>query len=268
MAITTIDQLAAGFTPPNAFFKNAVASLTAGRWHSLWSVDGRPSAGATPAATPGAVPDNTTAGALPYNLPVGGRLTYLARLAAAAGVPGTLLVYDRLCHVASINGGLVGAQTVNSAALTRPDANGNGVEAWVEYFAAAVGTSTVSISYTNSLGVSGRTSPAVTLPATIAAGTMIPLPLAAGDTGVRSVQTITHAGASGGTNVGVTLLRQIAQIPLPAANINTVANAIELGMPLIQERVSPQQGACIAFALLLQSTSAGPLYGQAVLAQG
>jgi len=268
MAITSVDQLVASLQAPVAIFKNTVTSLQTGRWQSLWLVDGFPGVGATPPATPGAIPDSTTAGALPYTLPVGGRLSYLAKLAAAAPIAGMLMVYDRLAHVASINGATAAAQTVNTPALTRPNANGDGVQAWVEYQAAAVGTSTVSISYTNSDGVAGRTSPNITIPTTVPAGMMLPLPLQAGDKGVRSVQTITHAGSSGGANVGVVLARRLAMIPINTANLGVIANYADLGMPQILERVSPAQGACIALALLTSTTSLGPLYAEAVLAQG
>jgi hypothetical protein len=127
--------------------------------------------------------------------------------------PGSSLpLFDRLVDHAGCVANVATAQTTNlpTAALTR-ETSGEGVWAFIEVYG-AIGstTTTVTISYTNQDGTAGRTS----LPQTIGgafrtgAQNLIPIPLQDGDTGVRSVQSMTLAATTGTAgNIGIVLAK-------------------------------------------------------------
>jgi hypothetical protein len=117
-----------------------------------------------------------------------------------------------------LSGTVTTAQTTNlpTAALTRYT-SGVGVMASLE-ITTAVGTTatTATVSYTNSAGVAGRTSPAVTFGGTNdrQASQVQLVPLQAGDVGVRSVESVTLAASTGTAGAfGVTLFRPLAALP-------------------------------------------------------
>lgn len=127
---------------------------------------------------------------------------------------GIFIVADRLSHQGGLDGTNTSAQTTNlpTTALTRYT-NGVGVMCAYEIYTAIGATSTtISGSYTNSDGVSGRTFKDMLIGATahLAVGTFRILPLQDGDLGVRSVESITLAGTTGTVgNFGITLFRPL-----------------------------------------------------------
>lgn len=161
--------------------------------------------------------DSSTSGCVGQNNTASGD-NYLIGIEAKFNRNAVFLIYDRLCHQAGLSGNVTGAQTTNlpTAALTRYT-SGEGVMMAVEVYT-SVGTtgSTLSVSYTNSSGTSGRTSPEVALSSaapnyTYAAGSFILIPLQSGDTGVRSVESVTLSVATGAAgNFGITLFKPLA----------------------------------------------------------
>ena len=92
----------------------------------------------------------------------------------------------------------------------------------------AIGTTatTVTIDYTNQAGTSGRVSTATLIGSNVTspAGSFLPIPLADGDTGVRSVQSVTLLATTGTAgNMGVVLYRPLQMIAL---------NDVQGAMPL------------------------------------
>jgi hypothetical protein len=201
------------------YMKNTALAGTfaSGDFVSLWTAIGQPGAGAAPAATPGAVPLSTTAGAIPFNNPAAGN-SYLAKFFATSPVPGVLMLYDRLVGVGALSATIATLQTIASAALTRPDANGVNAEVWIEA-TTAIGTtaSNLTITYTDNLGNTGHVSPATPMVVSKPIGWAMQVPLAAGDAGIRSV---TGVQLSAGMTTGafnVVLARRVATFPIPAA---------------------------------------------------
>lgn len=193
-------------TPETVWFQKvarvAGAAATvpiAGRPASLWRYDGInwPGGSASPATV--AAPDKTTTGALlGWTNPGGGREKHLVQAFATGLVAGTLVIYDRLLHIGSKSGTVTTAQTV-AGSLTR-NTGGVGNFAFIE-IDTIIGTTgtTVTMSYTNQAGTSGRTSPAVVIGGTgfREVSRVIMLPLQAGDTGIQSVQSVTLAATTG-----------------------------------------------------------------------
>lgn len=190
-----------------------------GRAFSTWAI--APGAGAAPAAA--AVPTRATAGA--FGQQNSANTQRLIRAVSSIGSSSgqrvaTLKVADRLSHQGGLSGTTTGAQTTNlpTAALTRYT-TGVGVFAAIEIYT-AVGATPVNLtaSYTNQAGTAGRTSPATAFGGTgfNEAGRLIILPLQTGDTGVRSVESVTldvSTGTAG--NFGVTLFRPVFTLPMP-----------------------------------------------------
>lgn len=136
----------------------------------------------------------------------------------------TVLLVDLLVAAANISANSTSAQTVNSAALTRYT-TGEGVRMILVVTTALGATaSNVTISYTNQAGTAGRSTGAIAMTASCAVNRTQPsttiffIPLQAGDTGVRSVQTITFSAAMGAGVLDLYLFKPLMIIPTIAAN--------------------------------------------------
>jgi hypothetical protein len=164
-----------------------------------------------------------------------GRLTFLgARINTSSFGAGGMLLVDLLNVSGGLSGIVTSAQTTNlpTAALTR-HTTGEGVMAGIVIYS-VVGTTatTVTISYTNSAGVSGRTSTATSFGGTgfREAAILIPIPLEAGDTGVQSIESVTVTATTGTAgNFGVCLFKPLAMISLESATGAMPLDAVSTG---------------------------------------
>lgn len=267
MAITTLDGLIAGMQYPREIIKAATPTLVVGRPHSLFYLAGVP--GAAVAPTPGLAGAALTsyAGQIPFTNPVSGN-SYLARLAGQATIAGQLLLCDRLWHNSGYTITSTGAKTVNSAAWPARSAdgtaNGEGVLLGVEISTATgSGTPTHTISYTNQSGTAGKT--ATNVVATVASsaiGAFYPIGLAAGDTGVRSVQTHTLSATWTSGTMHLVAYRILARLELTAANTPNSLDAVTGGMPRLFDNSVP-------FLLFIPSaTTASNITAHAIWSQG
>lgn len=270
MTIATLDEVIAALPGQyRNFMKASITAKAAGQFASLWAAAGFPGAGATPAAASAGGTSYSAGGgvtgAVPWTNPTAGDTAYLAKLAAAGAVAGTLILYDRLWACAGFVGNSASAQAVTDfSGLPTRGGLGERVEAWAEWYT-ATGSTTASLTmrYTNAAGTSGKTTTAVTLGTSVIASQMFPLPLAAGDSGVRSVASVTLSASTGTAgSFGITLMRRIAEIPLVIANVNTTQDVFALGMPEIPS------DACLAFAVLASGTTTGVLAGNLSLIAG
>lgn len=262
MAIVSLDQLLAASNQLKSFGKVSMAAKAAGTFQSLWTAAGLPAAGANPASLAMVIPTSATAGALRFVNPATG-LSYISKISSSQQTIGTLILYDRIAHSSGLNGTLTTAQAVNGAALTR-HTTGEDVELFLEVYAATGATaSNVTISYTNSKGVAGRTTPAIAMQVTPVAGQMLPIPLQAGDTGIRSVQSVTlSASTATAGNFGITLVKRIAEIPITVAGTGVVLDPFALGFPQIENN------ACLSMMVVTSTTSTGFVTGTINIAQG
>lgn len=245
MTITTEDGIVAGLKPPCYFVKNVATAEASGQWRNLGSVAGNP--GAWTLGTPGmagaAVTTSTIGGAMPFTNG-GASNVYLASLAASVGanIVG-LQLYDLLWYQSGIAETTTGAQTVNSATWPARSSdgtvNGDKVEVWMHCTTATTNAGAIAnttFSYTNQAGTSGRSAGlAYSWPATAVAGTMVPFGLQAGDTGVRSVQSVTLGTSYGGGQVELIALRNIAFIPFVSATSGALLDWAGLGFPRLYD---------------------------------
>lgn len=277
MSILTLDAVIAGLQAKRAFAKVATPTLVAGRPQSLWQLAGIPGPGLAIATTATGVPLSSTsaqvAGQIPHTDPGSGN-SYLADFAAQSNQIGTLILADRLLQCGGISTGTAiattsaTAQTINTAALPARDnagsTNGDGVLWAVEVqTATGAGTPTLTFGYTNQAGTSGQTATNIdTTVATSAIGAFYRMGLAAGDSGMRSVQTYTQSATWTSGTVGLIAYRQLAMIGLTLANASQALDALTAGMPQLFNGTVP-------FLIFVPNgTTAASIAGEYAEAQG
>lgn len=246
MAITTISDVVAKMRPTVYANKAGVANQGGTfRITNAWYSGGHPPAATanTSGLSGQAVTGNVAA--LPFTNSVSP--TYLVRVSRPSaltsgplsGNPGMFQIVDRLWENSGLDRTSTTAQTVNSVTWPARDSdgatNGECVFLAIEVSTATgTGTPTVTVSYTNSAGTSGRTGTNIVSSwASSAAGAWIPIGLAAGDTGVRSVQSVTFSATWGNSGVlHLVAYRPICILSSTRTALNTFQeDALTLGMP-------------------------------------
>jgi hypothetical protein len=268
MAITTLDQLLAGMQPPASIAKAATPTLVAGRPQSLFYLAGAPGAAVAPASGMSGAALTSYGGQIPFPAAVAGKNVYLARFQAQASVAGTLILCDRLWHNSGLNLTATTAQNINSAAWPARDANGavSGTQVLIGLevtTATGSGTPVFTMSYTNPAGTAGQTGTGIlTGVASSAIGAFYPMGLAAGDTGVQSVQTFTLSATWTSGAASLVAYREIARLEITSANVPAAIDAITSGMPRMYDGSVP-------FLLFVPSTTtASNISGHVVYSQG
>lgn len=204
----------------------AAAVPTLGSLTSLFMYEGVPSGSGTVSA--GTVVTNATPGTLRQTSPASGKKKRISGATFSANAQGSLLILDRLSYDSGHLATGATAQTYTGGAPTRYT-GGVGVMAFAEVYSTLGATATtITASYTNDQGVAGKTSIAAAFGGTGRQnqGVMLPLTLASGDRGVRSVQTFTAAATTGAGAYGITLAYPLFEIPLPLTGVSGLFNAI------------------------------------------
>ena len=255
------------------FRKTGTAADVAGCWYCTAKDAGFP--GAWSPGTPGIngrVTNGTTAadnGCIPIKNPSVGA-NYLTEIQMASSVNHAHLFFDCLW----VNSGIV-VTTTTAQAITTPllparDINGttNGEGCMIGLLvttantnAAAVANTTIS--YTNSDGVAGRTATLSAIagsqiPATPVIGTIVWFNLAAGDKGVRSIQSITLGTSLAAGAVSLMIARDVAMIGTTIPNVS--AQKI-IGAPGIRL----YNGTCMLHCVMASATTATFFNGEVVV---
>jgi hypothetical protein len=212
MAIATLAEYKTELVAQRQIVSANIGTITtiAGRPYDSWTK----SLPAGVAPTTSVVPTNSTVGALGQSNPANGTQLNILGAQFSALVPGTYLVCDRLSHQGGLSGIVTTAQTTNlpTAALTR-NTTGDGVMLGITIYTAVGATATtIRASYTNQSGTAGRLTPLITFGGTAfrELDRLVILPLQSGDTGVRSVQSVTVIATTGTAgNFGVTLFKPL-----------------------------------------------------------
>lgn len=266
MAITTIDGALAGMQYPREIIKVVTGTMVAGRPHSTFYLAGMP--GAAVAPTPGisGAALTTYAGQIPFSNPVSGN-TYLARLQAQATQAGTLLLCDRLWHNSGMSITATTPQTINSVEWPARDAtgtvNGTGVFIGVEVSTVwGAGAPVLSIVYTNPSDVGSKTGTGIITGVTASiAGTFYMIGLAAGDVGVKSIQTYTRSASSTTGVEHLVAFRILARLEL-LAQIPNAIDALTSGFVRLYDNSVP-------FLIFIpNTTTTSNITGHMIVTQG
>ena len=235
-----VNKLSAGNTTGQVAWNKLVpAAHTAGRWYDFSPLAGTPiaNAWAGTALTWRTCDETTGNGTQIFGIPHGGNVSTMTKhiinaMAVTPGVvPGVLMLVDMQGYYPGINMNTSSAQTLLGTPTLRYP-SGVGVRAYLVPTVATGATAhNLAYSYTNSAGTAGRTNP-VTVACTASAivshmthsGTAANnygpfLPLASGDSGMQSVQTVTLSAASLAGTAALVFCRPIAIMPLTTAGV-------------------------------------------------
>lgn len=243
------------------------AAYTAGRWYDMSGLAGLPIANAFAGTALNwrACDESTGNGTQIFGIPHGGNvsadikhiLNMNAWATAATAVPATLMLVDLEGYYPGINMNVATAQTLIGTPAPR-STNGAGLRAMLVTTATTGATAhNLAMSYTNQAGTAGKT-----LPVTVActASAIVPhithsgvaannygpfLPLASGDTGIRSVQTVTLSAASLAGTAALCLVKPITQITISVSGLMTEKDLLNQipSLPRITD------GACLTWIL-------------------
>jgi hypothetical protein len=260
-----------GYGQDLLFQKTRSTNTAASVFVTLWGEGGVQPAGsrAGAAATAAQCTDATT-GAIPFSNAGSNRNLFAHSVAALqTSGTGTLFLWDRLLYYPGIDHSTAGATNfTNGVALPRYT-TGAGVYAFLEVTTVlGAAAHTMTLTYTDDAGNAGNSSGAVTItPSTAVEGichAQMVFPMAAGDKGIRSVQTITQA--TGGAPTGISTLvlaRLLATIPLPTANVSSVQDLVrgpQIALPEIND------DACLMWTYLPSSTGTTPTFSGVIYA--
>lgn len=267
MAITTLDGALAGFKPIEFYSKALSGNLVAGRAFSPFYLAGIP--GPAVAPTPGIAGVALTAYAGQIGIPAASGNTHLGRASfVSSAQAGVVMLCDRLWHNSGIVVTTITAQTINSVVWPARDnngaASGAGVYIGLEISTATgVGASVVSITYTNSAGVAGRTGTLNPLyAANSGAGSFYIFNLQSGDVGVQSVQSFTSTVSMTSGVIHLVAFRVLASMELSAAGISGVIDPVTGGLPREYDTTVP-------FPIYIpQTTTTTQLSGSVIHTQG
>lgn len=242
MAITTANEYFGAARQTFNIQKTASFTTVAANPFSLWDVAGNPGAGtlAIGNTTTGLVPDDSILGAPVITNFGSGNVGYIQQAEYANSVPGRAFIYDRLWHAGSVSMLALATTTFSSQpAITQrlPNAGTDwgGLEILLEINAAVSATATtVSVTYTNEAGVSGRTTGATASLSGFTNRRIIRMPLQAGDKGVRTIDSVTVGGTVATTGTfNVILARRLASFNTRIANASDIRGWDLLGGPIV-----------------------------------
>jgi hypothetical protein len=271
MGFSSIDDLVSETTVNGKYLRadfnkiTGAAAYTAGRWYDMSALNGTPvaNAWAGTALAWKSCNESTGNGTQIFGIRHGGDvssdtkhvLNASAITAVATGVPSQLMLVDMQGYYPGINMNVATAQTLTGTPTLRYT-NGAGVRAYLVVTATTGATAhNVAMSYTDQDNNAGNTLP-VTVSCTASAitphithsGTSANnygpfLPLANGDSGIRSVQTVTISAASGAGTAALVLARPIFTIPLTTATVASERDFLNQipSLPRIQD------GACLTW---------------------
>jgi hypothetical protein len=257
MSFSSVDDLVAEITAGKSIiapFQKIIpngATGVAGRYYDTWLGAGSTGTGVySGAAGSWNQMTSASAGALPLNAAVNPdtrHLTAIGAMTTAATAIGGLWLCDYLAYQPSCV--ITGAPTALTTGALPRYATGDGVQVMVvTQTAAGAATPSLTLTYTDQGGTAGNVATAVTSIANSAPvaqlwGVQGPfLPLATGDTGVRSVASYSLATGTTGT-VAFVYVKPLAFIPMPIVNIFSERDMLYqlANLPQIQD------GACLGF---------------------
>jgi hypothetical protein len=270
MALTSMDDIISEITNgkiTRADFNKitGAAAYVAGRWYDFSALNGFPVANNYPgtALTWRTCDETTGNGTEIFGLPHGGNvapdtkhmMNVAAVTAIATGVPGVLMLVDMQGYYPGINMNTASAQTLLGTPSLRYT-DGAGCRAFLTVRTTTGATAhNLSMSYTNSALTAGRTLP-VTVSCTasaitphithsgIASNNYGPfLPMASGDTGISSVQSVQLSAASLAGTAALVIARPLLSLPITALGVMSERDLLNQLPSLPQIR----EGACLTW---------------------
>jgi hypothetical protein len=256
VTVTTRDGLVAAQVAAQRVrhLKTASRTSVAAIPFSVFDLAGDPGAGvlAGTSTAAGVVPTDATAGAPLINAFTGANKGLLTRAEASNTVPCRIAVYDLLFKAGAyaFNSNVTLAAQPSYSSRVPGGTDFTGLEIWVETVTAFTGLMTVTVTYTNQSGTTGRTTGAIATGVAPTLGRMIRLNLQAGDTGVQKIESVLGAVATVGT-FNVLVMRKIWEGRVRVANDQVVHGPDLTGIPEVFA------DSCLVPVVIADSTSTG-----------
>lgn len=221
--ILTYDQYNTAAKQQIEYTKTATRTTVAAGFFTLFDLAGQPGAGtlAVGNTANGVVPTGATAGYPAINTFGGGNVGELGALSWRSSVAGTIYVFDCLfaagAYAYNANTSLT-SQPSYSARV--PGSDYSQCQIWAEMVTVATGNQAVACTYTNQADVTTQSTGAQGIGAAPTVGRCWQLGLAAGDSSVKAINSVTGSVATAGT-FNIRVLR-----PLWRARANVVNGAV------------------------------------------
>ena len=236
MAITTLDQYLAAPSQRVGVIKTASVTSVALMSTQVLQAAGNPGAGALAGTNTanGVVPTDATAGFPGINAFAGGATGYISNVTFGSTVPCRITLYDCLFKAGAyaFNAATTLASQPSYSSRVIGGTDFTNTEIWIEAVTAFTGNQSIAVTYTNQSGTTARTTGTIATGVAPIVGRMLQLPLAAGDTGVQKIESVTSTVSTVGT-FNVLVLRRLWSGRVMAANFGDVHDFLKTGMPII-----------------------------------
>lgn len=234
MAITTLDGLIGAARQKVLYQKTASVTSVAANIQAVHQAAGNPGAATLSAGNTanGAVPTDATTGFPLINAFSGGATGYISGIQYTNSVASNLILYDRLFHAGAyaFNASTTLASQPSYSSRVPGGTNFTGLELWVEAVTAFTGNLSIAITYTDQSGNAAHTTGTVATGIAPILGRIIPIPLAAGDSGIQKIESVTATVSSAGT-FNVVVVRRLATLRVNGANIGGQLGWDTTGLP-------------------------------------
>lgn len=205
----------------------------------------------------------------------GGNAVYLAGMRLQSASFGQIMMYQRLAACSGFAGNTASTQSITGSLLAESggSSGGDGCQIALEGVTAIQsGAANVTVSYTNTSGTSGRTTVSEAIIPSLQPFAVQILRLQAGDTGVRSVQSLTLSASTGNPagNFSVSILRPLG-VHLPVSSTGQTFQVGSLGSSLVPLRADPSAGPdtyMISFLHHGQGSTTGTIVGDLTFVYG
>lgn len=263
MAITNLDGWIASAKQSINMAKTTVRTTIAGAWFTLFDVAGQPGAGvlAGTSTAAGIVPTDATTGCPLINFSTG--TGYLSQVEFGNSVACRMKIFDMLFKAGAyaFNAAQTLAAQPSYSSRVPSGTDFSNTEIWLECVTAFTGNPSIAVTYTNQAGTAAKTTGTVALGLAPTVGRMIQLPLAAGDTGVQKIESVTSTVATVGT-FNILVLKSVWGGRVRIANDGDVHGLDKTAMPVVYT------DSALMLAVNADSTSSGVPELEFVIANG
>lgn len=235
MSIVSLDNYITSAKQTLRFTKTGGRTTVANVPFSVFDVVGNPGAGtlAIGNTAAGTVPASGTAGYPVINGYGGAAKAYLSRFKLSNTVAGLIQLYDRVFAAGAFAfNAAVTLASQPSYATRIPNSDYTGTEIWFECVTAFTGIPTIAVTYTNQAGTAAKTTGAISLGVAPIVGQCFKFPLAAGDSGVQKIESVTATVATVGT-FNISVLRPLDEDRIGVVNDFKSHDMLTTGLPEI-----------------------------------
>lgn len=265
MAITTLDGYIAAPKQRLKINKTASRAAIALIPFGIFDLAGNVGAGVLAGTNTanGLVPTDATVGTPPINAFGGGSTGYLTGVDFSSSVACQIRLFDLLFKAGAytFNANVTLSAQPSYASRVPSGTDFSGTELWIEAVTAFTGLQTITVTYTNQAGVTGRTTGAIATAVAPTVGRMLMLPLQAGDSGVQKIESVVSSVSTVGT-FNVLVLRSLWAGRVKIANDGDIHDQFKTGAPVVFA------DSAIVAVITPDSTATGLPRIEAVIADG